>query len=249
MPAQIEVVEATQRAVFRIGFPPEPWAWSDWSWAVDGRFDSRWDDSAGNFRTVYGGSTLLGCLLEVLACFRPDPVLAVELEGIVEGAGDAAEHPTIAAGTVPADWAESRIIGTAALTGRFCAVTSTATLAALRPRFISVALSMGLKDFDSASLKDGRPRALTQAVARHLHDASDVDGLTFASRLGDEVKLWAIFERAEDPPLSPTLTDVENRRLSLDDPDVVRAIDLLGLNQGSSSGPTIVRGTLHEGGR
>lgn len=237
MPPQLEFVEPAQLIVYRVGFLPNPWAWSDWSWSVDGRFDGRWDDPAGNFRTVYAGSTLLGCLLEVLACFRPDPVLAAELGDIDEDDQDAETHPTATAGTVPHGWADKRRVGVAELTGRFCGVTSAATIAALRPHFISAALSRGLQDFDAAALKDGRPRALTQAVARHLHDNSDVDGVTFASRLGDEVTLWAIFERAGDPIVSSTLADAEYHRLASDHPDLERALDLLGLTWADEAPP------------
>ena len=64
---QLTVVDAAEQ-VWRVGFKPEPWAWSGWEWAgADGRFHGRWDDRQGNFRTIYAGSTLLACLLEVLA--------------------------------------------------------------------------------------------------------------------------------------------------------------------------------------
>ncbi|MET1156386.1 RES domain-containing protein [Arthrobacter sp.] len=49
-----------------MGFRPDPWAWSGWEWATDGRFPGRWDDLHRNFRTVYTGSGLQACLLEVL---------------------------------------------------------------------------------------------------------------------------------------------------------------------------------------
>ncbi len=142
MPPQLGLVEEDQFTVFRVGFPPDPWAWPDWIWAVDGRFDGRWDDAAGNFRTIYAGSTLLGCLLEVLACFRPDPVLVDEIAAIEEDMQEATEHPTVPAGAVAHDWADKRRIGTARLSGQFCAVTSAETIAALRPTFILAALSM-----------------------------------------------------------------------------------------------------------
>ena len=55
--------------VWRVGFAPEAWGWCPgWEWAAeDRRFHGRWDDSLGNFRTVYSGDSLLACLLEVLA--------------------------------------------------------------------------------------------------------------------------------------------------------------------------------------
>lgn len=68
----------------RVGYRPEPWAWPSWQHATDGRFPGRWDDGYGNFRTIYAGSRLLSCLLEVLACFRPDPALAAQLSDIID---------------------------------------------------------------------------------------------------------------------------------------------------------------------
>lgn len=228
MRPQFEVVEVDEH-VWRVGFRPDPWAWSDWIWAVDGRFDGRWDDSAGNFRTVYAGTTLLGCLLEVLACFRPDSVLVGELEGIDEDDLDAEHHPTTPPGSVPHNWADKRLIGTATLRGPFCAVTSAASIAALRPDFIASALTLGLHDFDAAALKDGRPRALTQAVATALHQRTGLVGVVFNSRLGDELTLFAIFERAGDPSVSPRLTDRRHLQLTHDHPDVASAFELLSL--------------------
>lgn len=228
MSPQLEVVDVAER-VWRVGFRPDPWAWSDWIWAVDGRFDGRWDDSDGNFRTVYAGTTLLGCLLEVLACFRPDRVLADELEDIDEDDLDVVDHPTAPAGSVPHDWADKRLIGTAALHGTFCAVTSAASIAALRPDFVASALSFGLQDFDAAALKDGRPRALTQAVATALHKRLDLAGVVFSSRLGDDLLLFAIFERAGEPSVSPRLTDQQHHQLTHEHPDVASAFDLLSL--------------------
>lgn len=69
--------------VWRVGYLPQPWAWPSWQYSTDGRFPGRWDDAGGHFRTIYAGSQLLSCLLEVLACFRPDPKLAAQLVDIV----------------------------------------------------------------------------------------------------------------------------------------------------------------------
>ena len=104
--------------VYRVGFPPDPWAWSGWEYARnDGRFGGRWDDANGEFRTVYAGTTLLGCLLEVLAPLRPDPRLAAELDDIAEDAEDAREHPTVAAGRLSRSWLTRRQASRAHLSG------------------------------------------------------------------------------------------------------------------------------------
>lgn len=185
---------AADTRVWRIGFRPDPWAWSGWEWATEGRFPGRWDDLHGNFRTVYAGSSLRACLLEVLAGFRGDARLAMELDEIVEDDEDAVLHPTLPSGQVPPEWLDARAATSAVLTGTYCAVTDSRSIAALHPHFVGVARSLGLVDLDAAALKDARPRRLTQAIAAWLYETTDLDGVTFASRHGDDLRLWAIFE-------------------------------------------------------
>ena len=86
--ARLTVDEPRGVTVLRVGYRPEPWAWVGWEWATNGRFSGRWDDRDGNFRTLYVGSTLLACLVEVLANFRPDP--HVTLDDITEDEEDRA---------------------------------------------------------------------------------------------------------------------------------------------------------------
>jgi len=155
--------------VWRVGYRPDPWTWTPWQYAENGRFAGRWDDPDGNYRTLYTGTTLLGCLLEVLACFRPDPTLIDELDGIIEDPDDLLVHPTPAPGTVPATWLIPRVATTGTLIGTFCAVTNTVTLSTLRPLFLGQALRYGLPDFDAAALRLAKPRALTQAVSSLLY--------------------------------------------------------------------------------
>lgn len=215
--------------VWRVGFRPEPWAWSGWEWATDGRFPGRWDDLHGNFRTVYAGSSLLACLLEVLAGFRKDARLSMELDEIVEDDEDKVLHPTLAPGQVPKEWLDERAATSATLSGRYCAVTASGSVAALYPHFIGLALALGLADFDAAALKDARPRRLTQAVAAWLYEITDFDGVTFASRHGDDLELWAIFERPGDPPITPRIQDTTVEELQHDSPEISDAFRLLGL--------------------
>lgn len=224
------VIVAADEQVWRVGFKPEPWAWAGWEWAgADGRFGGRWDDHQGNFRTIYAGSTLLACLLEVLAGFRPDPTLALEVDDIVEDDEDAAMHPTARAGDISYAWLEPRSAASATLTGRFCAVTAAESIAALRPQFVALAHVLKLHDFDAAALKDGRPRVLTQSVATYLHATTEIDGVTFASRHGDDLALWAIFERAADPSTSRALKAIEHHALAPESPELQEALRILGL--------------------
>jgi hypothetical protein len=41
--------------VWRVGYRPEPWTWTPWQYAENGRFNGRWDDPDGNYRTLYTG--------------------------------------------------------------------------------------------------------------------------------------------------------------------------------------------------
>ena len=219
---ELRIVPAPAERVWRVGFKPDPWAWSGWEWATDGRFNGRWDDSAGNFRTVYAGESLLACLLEVLAAFRPDPQLLVDLDEIDEDPADA-NHPTSTAGEVPYSWLEHRTACSATLTGDYCDVAHSDSVAALRPRFISAVLHLGRQDFDTATLKDPALRSLTQPVATHLV-AVGVDGVTFTSRHGEELSLWAIFERPDDGEISPHLVDRSLEVLTPEHPELQQAM-------------------------
>lgn len=101
-------------------------------------------------------------------------------------------------------------------------------------RFVALALSLGLGDFDAAALKDGRARALTQAVSTRLYesvldDGHQLDGIEFLSRHGDDLKLWAVYERPGDPDVSPRLSDRHRVDLEPDHRDLMAAMALLGL--------------------
>lgn len=121
--------------------------------------------------------------------------------------------------------------GAGLLAGQFCTVTASETLTALRPHFVGLVLSLGPKAFDAAALKDARARRRsTQTVATHLYAATDLDGIRFASRHGDDDQtLWAIFERPDDDEISGCVTVGDPVELARDHPDVVAALDILGL--------------------
>ncbi|GAB2754938.1 RES domain-containing protein [Sinomonas soli] len=232
-PEQRLATSSPDARVWRVGFPPHPWAWSGWEWATDGRFPGRWDDLHGNFRTVYAGSSLLACLLEVLAGFRRDARLAAELDEIVEDDEDRVLHPTIAPGTVPREWLDARAVASADLAGTYCAVTDSRSVAVLYPHFIGLALRLGLADFDAAALKDARPRQLTQAIATWLYETTDADGVTFASRHGDDLRLWALFERPGDPYVSPKLRHTRMEDLHHGSAVIAEAFHMLDLRWAS----------------
>ncbi len=215
--------------VWRVGYRPDPWAWPSWQYATNGRFTGRWDDADGNFRTIYAGAHLLGCLLEVLACFRPDPELAAQLTDIVDD-DPSGPHPTSQPGAVPRSWLKPRAAASAELNGAYAAVTNTHSVAHLRPAFLHRAHELGLDDLDAATLKDARPRALTQEVATYIYETTDLDGVQFHSRHGDDHTLWAIFERPGDPDISPRLHRPVSHDLTADHPEIQEAFRIHHLN-------------------
>jgi len=156
-------VDVDPGRVWRVGYPLVPWAWTPGEYAgPDGRFGGRWDDSVGEFRTIYAGQSVLGCLLEVLAVFRPDPELADALSLVQEDPADAVGHPPPPPGRLPRAWLTSRTATSAELAGVYAAVTRPGSLAALRARFGSLAARAGLGDLDAGALKLPTTRELTQ---------------------------------------------------------------------------------------
>ncbi|GGM10005.1 RES family NAD+ phosphorylase [Nakamurella endophytica] len=218
--------------VWRVGYLPDPWNWTPWEYAEQGRFHGRWDDPDGRYRTLYAGVSLLGCLVEVLACFRPDPTMDLQLADIQEDPQDAQLWPTAPAGQVPLDWLTPRTATSATLTGTYCSVTKAETISTLRPRFLAAAITYGLPDFDAAALRLARPRSLTQEVSawlyrQHLPTGDALfDGAHFQSRHGDDHELLAIFERGVDDDSSRLLTQHAEEPLHPAHPAIVRAMAL-----------------------
>lgn len=225
----------TRQPVWRVGYRPDPWAWPAWRWAgPSGRFSGRWDAlDAGLYRTLYVGDSLLACLVELLAHFRPDPVLQAELDAITD---EEVSAPPLPSGVLLIDdWLKNRQASSAALTGTYCEVTHAETVTSLYLRFKPCASAYGLPDFDASALKAAEPRLLTQEISQHLwearaEDGEDLcDGLHFRSRHGDNFVLWAVYERPEDPEVSPRISDLQTRELTRDSPEFAGAAAILGI--------------------
>lgn len=222
--------------VWRVGYRPDPWAWSNWLYANDeGRFNGRWDDQNSDFRTLYTGESLLACLLEVLAHFRPDPTTDAKLDEIEDPEGEVALHPDASSGTVGYWWLEQRFGGSADQSGTYCFVTHSESVSAIQAGFPFAKFTLKPVLLDASVLKDARQRDLTRSIARWIFDSRDdqqndlVDGIEFRSRFGDEARMWAIFERAADAETSSHLTKQETFALHPDTLDVIEAFRLHGL--------------------
>jgi hypothetical protein len=225
-------VSAVAAEAWRIGFAPAPFAWAPWEYAETGRFDGRWDDPDGTYRTLYLGDSLLGALLEVLARFRPDLELAAELAGIDDEDGGAEVYPTLCPGLVPRSWMEPRLAGTALLHGEFVDVRRAPTVGTLRRRFAGLAADLGLPDLDAAALKASAPRRLTQMISSWFYRElrPPVSGVAFGSRHGDDLTMWAVFEQPGEAETGSSC--VSNRAaiaLADDMPDMIEAMRIHGL--------------------
>jgi hypothetical protein len=89
-------------------------------------------------------------------------------------------------------------------------------------------LAHGLPELDAAAVRLSAPRALTQQVSRWLYEHSDAQGrrryagIRYASRLGDDIENWAIFEPAD---LAGELEHGTGIVIA-DDPDLAAAMQL-----------------------
>ena len=126
------------------------------------------------------------------------------------------------------------MLGLAAMTGRFAVPADPHTLATLRSIFRPLAIRHGLDDLDTAALRDGRPRALTQAISRWIYTltlegAAAVAGIEFDSGHGDRLHMWASYERVGDPAVSPHIQVLDHSPIDATESELNRALDLPGI--------------------
>lgn len=226
MTSELETVTPTG-PVFRLARAPDPWAWPDWSQAgSDGTFGNRWDDPAGSYRVLYASSTRFGALIETLSPFRPDLNVVAGLREI-EGDGEPA-----AAGTIPSEWFEHRLMGVAEIVGSYADIGAAGSLALLRSRLADRGIHYGLSDIDAATIRLVAPRGFTQDVSRLVYEfrtdgGEPLAGIRYRSRMDDETSNWAIFEPNSDSAAPLRSTSAES--IQPDDPDVTQVAALLGL--------------------
>lgn len=206
--------------VYRIGFPPHTFAWAPPDYDVR---SGRWDDPTGDRRTTYVAEALFGALLESLRQFAPDPDLEDDLE-------DDPEDPSLPAGHLDRSWLQTRSTGRAQLHGRYLDVRDAGAIASLRARHRALAREVGLGDVDAAALKSPC-RRFTQTVGAGIRALPEnLDGICYASRHGDDLLMWAVFEQPTDStPHSPQLTEIVELALTASTPELVKAMALFNL--------------------
>jgi hypothetical protein len=174
--------------IFRIARKPDPWQAPDWSRAnPDGTFGNRFDDPEGYYRVIYSASQKLSCFLETLARFRLDLSLLAELNEI-KGDNDFAPL-----GTVPAEWCDERLLGSAHAEGNYADIYGAEWIAHLGHRLAGECLLLGLHDLDASVLQRSAPRRLTQLASLEAW-SKKFDGVYYRSRHGHDLENWALFE-------------------------------------------------------
>ncbi|MDR7184578.1 hypothetical protein J2X85_001601 [Microbacterium trichothecenolyticum] len=224
--------------VWRVGYEPDPWEWVDWQYAFDnGRFNGRWDDQEASFRTLYTAELLLGCFLELLASARPNDVAFAELEEIEDDDNAVAVYPDPERGAVGMTWLDNRLYGRAQQTGTYAEVTHTQALACLVDGGVFDRRGIAPRDVDVSLLKDPKQRDLTRSVSRFLFNLRDatslhpaVDGIAFRSRMGDDIRMWAVFERGDEAVSEHITPETEHHRVTEENEDLLQAFTLLGLH-------------------
>lgn len=171
---------------------------------------------------LYGCTQRVGCFVETLARFRPDPLVVHALSTI---AGPDEGRPS---GTLDPTWLANRAVGRAEVGGDFVAIGESTSLAYLNREYPWIAAEFGLPELDGASIRRAEPRALTQRLGRQLYNLSAGSGPRFAgisylSRLGDDLTNWAIFEQAAT--IDPVLVE----RISPSDPDLIAVMEQFDL--------------------
>jgi hypothetical protein len=146
-----------------------------------------------------------------------------------------ASYPTVAFGIVPSAWASPRLLGEGTLDGDYVDIQHVGSISHLRPFFIQHALSLGLADFDGATIRLAEPRTLTRAVSRHLYSSIQppVDGVQFDSRHGNGLGLFAVYERHSNvDPMSGSsalVTAVNPNPVPLESPEFTQALAIHNL--------------------
>lgn len=91
----------------------------------------------------------------------------------------------------------------------------------------AIAAAHQIDDIDGACIRSdnrGFTRDLSRWIYQWSDDAGPLDGVEFESRHGNDLALWATYERSNDPGSTHCLTDARREPLNRNDPDLHRAL-------------------------
>ena len=124
-------------------------------------------------------------------------------------------------GSVPEEWCQKRLIGTAYVSGEYADIYGTKWIGYLRKKLAEECLRLGIKDLDASVLQSAAPRRITQLASRQVFEAA-FSGIYYRSRHGHNLENWAFFE-------SVRIKFSRSERISTDDPDLLKALQILDL--------------------
>lgn len=164
---------------------------------------NRWDDSQGDFSTLYCGTTPEACFAETLAPFRKTNVVS-RIDLFMKEDPDEGADFDLTSGAVPADYIHSRALAHFNVneSRTFIDIDHPQTHSALNTSLGWVPPKYGFKEFDRGLLMT-QDRRITRRVARHYYDLSQASdhhawcGIRYQSRLDADYECWAMFV----PPL------------------------------------------------
>lgn len=173
----------------------------------------------------------------MLASQRPNDVAFAELGEIDDDADATRMYPDPERDAIGMEWLSGRLYGRADQTGGYAEVTHAEALGFLIFAGVFERLGIPARHVDASVLKDGTKRDVTRSVARFLFDlrAADssrhaVDGIAFRSRMGDDIRMWAVFERGDERVSEHISAQDGFHRTTQDREDLRRAFQLLDLH-------------------
>jgi hypothetical protein len=158
---------------------------------------SRYDDPLGIYQTAYAATTRYGAYMEKLAPLRPGIDLT---NSVLE---NDPELPSSAPAGVLDSWLEKQCLGTGRLRGNFVDLGASASIAYLRQHLAPYLRKRRIREFDLSSLTSA-DRKLTMEISRFIFEMEPrigqrLDGISYPSRLGNNITCWVVFSR---PPAS-----------------------------------------------
>jgi hypothetical protein len=152
-----------------------------------------------------------------------------ELEEI-EGEGEGA-----APGSIDRSWCEARALGAISLRGTFADVVHADSQARIQGELAGRLVHYGIGELDANSIRHTAPRRLTQEISRYIFEQTSerggraFDGISYLSRLGDDLRSWALFEPVTPAQVKVFVGEGRDAPFEPDHPDFRHALDLLGI--------------------